>query len=436
MKKILLVLSVFAAFNLNAQINNYSFENWSIQTFYLDSGVISGIGMDTSVYNDPDGWTSSNAVTGLRALQHQYLVSQSNNPYGGLSAIQLTTQAINYPAGGGSTLAITLPGFALNGKFPLNPTGLILGSGNSITPASVAGAGQPFTQRLATIKGYYDYTPVVNVSTGSFDTCMVYATLRKGTEIVANAIFKSTDSTGGYLPFSAPFVYYNCDIPDTLVLLIASSVPNVLQILGGTSSLTAGSVLLLDSLGYDTLAANYDFVPFAKNDWDTVIMNTARVINVLANDTDCNGTALTASIVNNALHGNATVTANNIVYSPNNGYTGFDTVVYKASDPANNFDNATLILVVVNPAGISEANEVAVNMYPVPANNELNVEFENPGKTYARIYDMIGNLVVSSTLTANLNHINLGNLANGFYGLQLLDEKNAVIARAKFVVSK
>ena len=75
-------------------------------------------------------------------------------------------------------------------------------------------------------------------------------------------------------------------------------------------------------------------------------------------------------------------------------------------------------------------------MYPVPANNQLNVEFENPGKTSARIYDMVGNLVSSSTLTGNHNSISLTNLANGFYGLQLVNEQNAVIARAKFVVSK
>ncbi|MDB5284491.1 MAG: hemagglutinin [Bacteroidota bacterium] len=436
MKKILLAFSILASLSSKAQIYNNSFENWTQDTFYLASGVINGIGQDTSYYSDPDQWTSSNAVTGLRTLGFRTLVSQSNNAHSGSSAIRMVTDSINYPIGGGATTTINLPGFALNGKFPLDPAGLIFGGGNTITPSSVKGAGQPFTQRLGAIRGFYNYTPVRNVVSGAYDTCLVYATLRRGTEIIANAIFKSTDSTGGYLPFSAPFTYLSCDMPDTLVILIASSVPNVLTIISGNSGLTKGSVFLLDSLAYDTLDPNYVFTPFAVNDLDTVIINTPRTVNVVANDADCNNSALTPQIISNATHGSAVVTNNNIVYTPNNNYVGKDTVVYGAYDPQNNYGVATLFLVVVNPAGISEANDIAVRMYPVPANNQLNVEFENPGKTYARVYDMIGNLVISSTLTGNTNRINTQNLTNGFYGIQIVDEKNTVLARAKFVVSK
>ena len=75
-------------------------------------------------------------------------------------------------------------------------------------------------------------------------------------------------------------------------------------------------------------------------------------------------------------------------------------------------------------------------MYPVPASDNLHIDFVNNGKTTARIFDVVGNLISVATFTQNDNNINVSNFTNGVYGLQLLDENSNIIARTKFVVNK
>ncbi|HWB62383.1 MAG TPA: T9SS type A sorting domain-containing protein [Chitinophagales bacterium] len=439
MKKLLLVFSAFIAISCNAQIANGSFENWAQDTFYLAAGEITGLPADTTYYQDPVEWTSSNAISDLDSLGSLTLVTQSNDATYGSSAIQMVTDSISLPQNIGGTsfsVKLTLPGFALNGKFPINPQSLILSGVSTISPASVLGAGQPIAERLADIKGYYKYTPVFNPNTNANDTCLIWAMLRRGQEVVANAIFKSTTATSGYASFQIPFNYVSCDMPDTLVILMASSVPNVQTILGGTSGLIPGSVLLVDTISYDVVPNNFMFPPFANADNASTVKNTPVTINVLANDTDCDGLSLTVSVIRNPSNGTATVQSNQILYTPNTDFVGLDTLWYK--DTNTNSDTAAAwVRIVVNPtSGISSTNLVDVRVYPVPANNTLNIQFDNKGKTYARIYDIIGNEVQNATLTNNFNTINISNLANGLYGLQLVNEQGTVIARAKFTVAK
>ena len=436
MKKILLLLVVFAAARLNGQIINGSFEHWALDTanFPGFSGVVPA---DIFPYHDPVSWTSANAVTGAPALGGRMLVTQSSNFQDSAFAIQLVTDTlspITIPALGAVQLVV--PGLILNGVFPVS--GIISQStligGGSVSPASVPGAGQPFTQRLATFKGYYQYTPVVDTFTHTNDTCVMWATLRHGSTIVANAKFTSAINTNGsYTAFSAPFVYESCDVPDTLVILLGSSIPKFAGILSGNTELVPGSVLLVDNLSYDTLPANNTIV-LAVNDIDTAHRNNADTIDVLANDASCSSLNLTVSITTGPRNGTATVWNNKIIYTPNT--LGNDSIYYTDTDPNNATSSAWVKIYNTFGVGISEATEIAVNMFPVPASNELHVQFENKGRTTAHIYDVVGNLVSTVTLTSNTNNINITHLTNGIYGIQLIDETNAVIARGKFAVSK
>jgi len=431
MKKILIAVSVLFALNANAQVLNNSFETWSQDTFYLAAGAILNLPADTSISSAPEGWTTSNAATDLDSLEHVILVTQSNTAFIGSSSIRMRTDSITVHFSG-TKLPLTVPGFAVNGKFPINPTSLLLNAGTVISPASLKGSGQPINKRLAKIKGFYDYKPVFNPNTNANDTCIVWATLRKGDEIVAHAIFKSTDSTTGYEAFEADFKYETCSTPDTLVILLASSVPNVGQIANG---LVRGSVLLVDSIAYDTLAANFNFPPIALNDRDTTTKNLPVTINVLANDTDCDNQALTAGIVTQPLNGTAIVVGNNIVYTPATDFTGRDTFVYRAST-VDASDTARVFIRILSGVGISKVNEIPISVYPVPASHQLNIRFENPGRTTLYAYDMVGKLVLSTALTGDNNSIGIADLPAGFYGLQIMDEKNVAIARSTFVVSK
>jgi len=226
-------------------------------------------------------------------------------------------------------------------------------------------------------------------------------------------------------------------MPDTLVIFVSSSVPNVQTILGGTSGLVRGSALWVDSIYYENLAGGYNFAPIARNDVDTTTKNNAKTVLVKLNDEDCDDLTpgLTVTIGTQAVNGTATSVANVVTYTPNSNFVGIDSFTYTLSD-GQATATAKVRMLVLNASGISEANTVPVTIYPVPAHNQLHVQFENSGRTTALVYDMIGNLLSSTVLNSNNNTLNIENLPAGFYGIQLVNEKNAVIARSKFTVSE
>ncbi len=440
MKKSLLIASLFTllAFNnVSAQIPNNSFETWKLDTFYLGAGEISNLPADTITFMDPVSWTSSNTLTGLDSLGGVTFVTQSATAYHGASSVRLTTDTVklpvipNFPA-----LNLSIPGFVVNGDFPITAESLV-GGGSVISPVSLIGAGQPYSQRLGKIKGYYQYTPVFNTNTGSNDTCLVWATLRKGTTVIADAIFKSTAATSGWQAFEAPFVYSSCDMPDTLVILLASSVPNVATILGGSSGLIPGSVMLVDSIYYET-GGSINFPPIARPDLDSTSKNTAKNIDVKANDEDCDDStpSLSVSVSVQPSFGTTTVVGSGVVqYTPATNYVGVDSFTYSLSD-GNTSSTARVRVYVFNSLGINDANQIAVSVYPVPASDVINVQFENRGRTTLRVFDVTGKLVLTSFLTKNNNAVQTAELANGVYGLQIADESNVVISRSKFTISK
>jgi hypothetical protein len=287
MKKVLLSLALFAAFSTQAQIVNNDFENWAIDTIF--SPPISTIPADTFTANNPVDWTSSNSLTGADSLGGVFFVTQSNDAYSGSSALKMVTDTLKIPLIPGAPASkLTIPGFAVNGKVPITANTLLT-SGSTISPMSILGAGQPFSQRLGSIKGYYKYAPQLNGGGTIADTCLVWAALRKGTTLVGQAVFKSTGNTGGnYASFDQAFEYFTCDVPDTLVILVASSVPNIAAILSGNSGLVAGSEFILDSLSYTTLPGGYNFPPITVADQDTTYKNVAKTVLVKLNDDDCN----------------------------------------------------------------------------------------------------------------------------------------------------
>jgi hypothetical protein len=441
MKKILPAIALFASFACRAQIVNYNFENWAPDTFYLANGEISGLPADTTIFLDPAGWTSSNAISDLDSLGRQILVTPDSDAYSGSLSIKMRTATIELPVIS-NLYSIVLPGFVVSGKFVIDPETLLLSgaAAGSITPGSLPGAGQPISQRLASIGGHYYYNPVFNTYTNSHDTCMIYATLRKGTEIVANAIFKSADSTGGYLPFSVNFEYVSCDMPDTLVILMAPSkpeIPSLSDILSGITNLVPGSSLLVDSIYYDTLAADYIFPPFVVNDYDTTLKNTADTINAVVHDTDCSGGPLTVSIIKGPGNGTAIVDGDNIIYTPNSNYIGPDSILYQVINSNGDTADAWIKITVLSPAGIfGISKNINMSVFPVPVSSELNVVFDNGGKTIARVYDMLGNVVLTTIFTGNSNRISTASMANGLYAIELSDEANGIIGTSEFVVSR
>lgn len=80
----------------------------------------------------------------------------------------------------------------------------------------------------------------------------------------------------------------------------------------------------------------------------------SNFIDVQANDFDANGDRLTTSLVGMPAHGNAWVWNDSlIVYTPQQGYTGFDTVTYRVCDSL--FCDTAFVFISVRPAPQAQA---------------------------------------------------------------------------------
>jgi hypothetical protein len=443
MKKILLPLALMFTAALNAQIANNSFEVWQNDTIYFPG--ISQVPPDTFEVQNPANWTSSNSLTGADSLGGVAFVTQSNVAYHGSSSVQLITDTIGLPTiPNFPLLNLIFPGFVVNGKFPIN-TETLLTSGDVISPMAILGAGQPFTAKLSKIKGFYNYVPKVHSITNLPDTCIVWAALKKWnpatgmSDLIGEAIFKSTAATAGYAPFEADFTYVSCDDPDTLVVFIASSVPNVAAIIGGgASGLQAGSVLLVDSVYYESLPGGYNFVPIAIDDIDTTTKNVPITLAVKTNDDDCDDAiaGVTIAIATQAGNGNAAVSGSNIVYTPANNFVGVDEFTYTLNDGSATSSPAKVRMLVLPSVGINDVAQVAMKLYPVPVTDVLNIQIENNTSAEARIFDAMGRLVKTAMLNDTNNAVSVQGFANGVYAVQILNADDRIIARSTFTVAK
>jgi len=116
---------------------------------------------------------------------------------------------------------------------------------------------------------------------------------------------------------------------------------------GGTA---AGSVTItVNGLGGPNQA------PTATNDSATTTQGSAVTIDVLANDADPNGDALSISIDGLPTNGTATVENGKIVYTPNAGFTGTDSFTYIVSDGKGETATATVTITVTTEPGDSSA---------------------------------------------------------------------------------
>lgn len=94
--------------------------------------------------------------------------------------------------------------------------------------------------------------------------------------------------------------------------------------------------------------------PIAANDTAFLAKNTMNgQIEVLINDKDIDGDALTVSTIGNSTQNVMTsVTGNSIVYTAPNGFIGVDTLTYKVTDIGGLMDTALLIIVIMDPNNI------------------------------------------------------------------------------------
>ncbi len=82
--------------------------------------------------------------------------------------------------------------------------------------------------------------------------------------------------------------------------------------------------------------------PDARDDSLSVSEDTSGQVNVLANDVDVDGDALTAKLVSGPSNGKVTQSGGTFTYTPNRDYIGGDSFTYEASDPSGATDRATV----------------------------------------------------------------------------------------------
>jgi len=87
----------------------------------------------------------------------------------------------------------------------------------------------------------------------------------------------------------------------------------------------------------------------ANDDTASTDTDTSVPIDVLANDTAPAGSTLTIESVTTPSHGTASITNNQIEYTPNAGYSGSDTFSYTVSDGNGGSDTATVVVSVKAP---------------------------------------------------------------------------------------
>jgi hypothetical protein len=88
--------------------------------------------------------------------------------------------------------------------------------------------------------------------------------------------------------------------------------------------------------------------PVAKADTKATAHEHPVVVDVLANDTDVDGDALTITLVGTPSEGSATIVANRLRYTPPDGFEGTATVSYTSSD--GTATDTAVLTVTVGPA--------------------------------------------------------------------------------------
>jgi outer membrane protein OmpA-like peptidoglycan-associated protein len=112
--------------------------------------------------------------------------------------------------------------------------------------------------------------------------------------------------------------------------------------------------------------------PIAQDDTFSVEQNSSsNVFNVLANDTDPDGDALTINTVTPPAHGSAVIAAGKVNYTPAAGYLGPDSFTYTIADGKGGTATATVRVTVVLPNRPPIANN---DLYLVHYNTPLTAD--------------------------------------------------------------
>jgi PKD repeat protein len=134
---------------------------------------------------------------------------------------------------------------------------------------------------------------------------------------------------------------------------VTQASPNVTHAYAGAHTSYAASLTVTDTHGTSSVPATAVITtvnrpPVAVNDSATTVRNTAVTINVLANDSDPDGDALSVIGVSQPANGQVVVSGNNVIYTPAKSFFGLDTFTYTVSDGFGGTAKATVTVTVTH----------------------------------------------------------------------------------------
>lgn len=171
------------------------------------------------------------------------------------------------------------------------------------------------------------------------------------------------------------------------------SITGITQPSNGTAVIINGEVLYTPNQGFtgtDTLTytitdgnnntqtatisivvtSGVNVAPVVQNDDVSTAINQAVTINAVANDSDADGDTLSVIAITQPTNGSASIIGGQIVYTPNQGFSGVDTLTYTVTDGNNHTETATVVITV--------SGNVPVNVEPVAQDDVAATQVNQP----------------------------------------------------------
>lgn len=184
-------------------------------------------------YEDPIGWNSVNKNVAQIPGATQFPVRKTTDAYDSSYAVVMET--VNFPL-----IQTTIPGAITTGEF------LYVNNIPRFTK------GMPFTGRPVSLSGYYKYIPAKGDTFGITISLLKENPQTHFKDTIATGGFRGSDFVNSYTKFSIKLDYQSSGKPDTLSLIMSSSI---------LSQRPEGSIFYVDHLVFHYETGIEEFTP-------------------------------------------------------------------------------------------------------------------------------------------------------------------------------
>ncbi len=237
---------------------------------------------------------------------------------------------------------------------------------NSFNPATIYPVSKDWTQSGAT---WSTYDGTHSWSTAGLDNTADFSITNSATFSIANGVSTTSGTVITSTDMSAivsAWVTNSANNKGLVIIPFSCSNNGASPSFSSNETATSGAAPKL-YVNYTSPAACLTipttYNPVAYPDAASTSSNTAKTINVLANDANYYGNTNNVSVFKQPLHGTATVDGSkNIVYTPDGTFVGTDTLVYTLTDASNTKTfNATVRITVNSVAPVIVRDNATTN---------------------------------------------------------------------------